>query len=210
MSNVPATPTAPEPTQTPVKEPAKTSPVRMGILLALFALVVGLLAYDFLVAKPRTEKAEKAIDALFAQRNAQGVRKSEDSEINPDYVKPADIQKLLNKKPMWTRSSNEKGNEHLAECYWWGVMPHRNFIWVMYHGSGEHLRFNSQHRDSKPDPAEDYPNSNKANEPASKGSPDATPPTTKEQAPANGDTPDTDKADKPAEEKPAAEKADEK
>ena len=212
MSNAPA----------PAKEPASTSPLRVGILLGVLVLVIGLLGYDFMIAKPATEAANKAVEDLSTSRNAKGFAK--DGKIDPELVKPADVQELLKKKP----SSTKQEKDYLVEYYWWGGMPHRNYISVLYYGSGENLRYNTHYLNQAPH-KDDLPNAVLPESPPAnvKG---GTPPTTGEGGtgtpkndgenegrtpapPGSTDKPSTDKpaedkpaADKPAEEKPAEDK----
>jgi len=210
--NAPATQTA--------KEPAQTSPLRVGILLGVLVLVIALLGYDFMIAGPATKDADAAVEKLSTDRNAKGVVK--DGKINADLVKPADVQALLKKKP----SSTKQEKDYFVEYYWWGGMPHRNFISVLYYGTGDNLRYNTHYLNKSPD-KEDLPGAIVADpEPGPKSN---TPPTTGEgtkkppmpEEPATGkptpekpttDTPEGDKpavdkpADKPAVDKPAADK----
>ncbi len=198
------TPATASPATTPVKAPAQTNPVRAGILVTLLVLALLLLAYDYLLARPATEKADTDVQALFDARNAKGVRKNGD-KIDADLVKPKDVQELLKKKPFWT----DVKPDYLVECYWWGGMPHRNYITVLYYGSGENVRFNTHYKNAKPDPLA-LPNAELPESPPSKSQ---TPPTIsgdgdtggkKKGTPDEGTTPPT--PPKPTEADPAVEK----
>jgi hypothetical protein len=195
MSHAP-TQTAPPPAQAP----AQTSPLRVGILLGVLVLVVALFGYDYLVAKPATEKAYNGIKELSDKRNAEGVAK--EGKIDPKLLKPADVQEFLKKKP----SSTKTGKDYVVEYYWWGGMPHRNYVSVLYYGSGDNLRFNTHYQNANPD-AEDLPNAKLPEGPPTVSN-DA-PPTKDSDAkePPKPETPPTDKleTDKPAVDKPAAE-----
>jgi hypothetical protein len=207
------------PAKETAKEPAQTSPLRIGILLGVLVLVLGLLGYDYLVAGPATVNADKAVEKLSTDRNAKGVVK--DGKIDANLVKPADVQTLLKKKP----SSTKTEKDYFVEYYWWGGMPHRNFISVLYYGTGDNLRYNTHYLNKSPD-KDDLPGAILADpEP---GPPSKTPPTTDEEGPKKTgeesptppapdkaapdkpatDTPSTDKpaVDKPAADKPAEEK----
>jgi len=136
--------TAVPPRTTPAAPP-QTSPVRLVILLALLALVIGAYAYDFMVAKPGVEAAEKKIDAFVESRNRLGVK-------DAALVTAADIQKEIGMKPTWVEKHPEDNYEIEYYC-WWGPVPmlnmRRHFISIVYVG-GEPRHFSSQHRNEKP------------------------------------------------------------
>src|SRR5262245_41184650 len=123
----------------------QTSPIRLVILLALLALVIAAYAYDFLVAKPGVEAAEKKIDAFVESRNRLGVKDS-------SLVTAADIQKEIGMKPTWVEKHDDDNYEVEYYC-WWGPVPglnmRRHFISIVYVG-GHPRRFSSQHRNEKP------------------------------------------------------------
>ncbi|WP_425614060.1 hypothetical protein NA78x_003914 [Anatilimnocola sp. NA78] len=203
MSKASAPSPATSPSTRPVTEPAKTNPVRLGILLGLLAIVLLLLAHHYTMAAPATDEAYIKIEDLFRERNAKGVTGEDGEKIDAKLVKPADIQEVLNKKPWYTDTQKD----HTVECYWWYGMPHRNYITVLYYGSGDKLRFNTHYKNAKP-PAEDLPG---AELPTGANEETAAPPTTtgEEAAPAPApmsDAPAAEGAAKPAEEKPAEEK----
>jgi hypothetical protein len=212
MSNAPTKTAPPTTTTVPEKAPAQTSPLRVGILLGVLVLVVGLMGYDFMIAKPATEQAYKDVEQLSNERNAKGVTK--EGKIDAQLLKPADIQAKLNKKP----SSTKQEKDYYVEYYWWGGMPHRNYISVLYYGTGENLRFNTHYQNAAPNP-EDLPNAKLPEGPptVSNDAPETT--DGKEKGPPLPETPSTDKpadeapssdkpaADKPADDKPAAEKS---
>lgn len=205
MSNAPTKSASAAPSSTPVKAPAQTSPMRMGILLGLLVVVLLMLAHHFAIAAPATQKAYDEIQALFDKRNARGVVSDEsEGKIDAKLVQPKDVQELLGKKP-WSTNTQK---DYTIETYWWYGMPHQNYITVLYYGSGDNLKFNTHYLNLKP-PAEDLPGAVANENPPLKG--DAPPPTTATEGttPAEGTPPGPGTppaADKPAEggtEKPA-------
>ena len=203
MSNAPTKSAPTAPSNTPVKAPAETSPVRMGILLGLLFVVLLMLGHHFLFAAPATDKAYKDIQDLFDKRNARGVVSDESAKIDAKLVQPQDVQQLLGKKP-WSTNTQK---DYTIETYWWYGMQHQNYITILYYGTGNDLRFNTHYLNSKPE-AEDLPGAVANEGPPLKGG--AAPPTTSDSdTPAAPPGPGTDKpateapAEKPAEEKPA-------
>lgn len=209
MSNAPAKSAPTAPSNTPVKAPAETSPLRMGILLGLLFVVLLMLGHHFMFGKPATDKAFDDIQQLFDDRNALGVVSGENSKIDAKLVKPADVQELLGKKP-WSTNTQK---DYTIETYWWYGMPHQNYITILYYGAGDDLRFNTHYKNSKPE-AEDLPGAVANEGPPLKD--DSTPPTTDSDTPAAPPGPGTEKpaaetpAEKPEEEKPEAKPAEEK
>jgi hypothetical protein len=185
----------------PAKEPATTSPLRVGILLGVLVLVIGLLGYDFMIAKPATEKAYNDVMKLSNDTNAKGV--AVEGKINAGLLQPADVQTFLKKKP----SSVKKEKDYLVEYYWWGGMPHRNFISVLYYGSGDNLRFNTHYQNASPN-KEDLPNAILPEGPPTNQKPgrEEGPPTKPADANEEGTPPKPESTDKPSDDKPTADK----
>lgn len=164
MSKASASPAA-HPTSTPVKEPAKTSPARLGILLGLLAIAIVMLAHHKFSAAPATEQAYKDIDKLFSERNSKGVTGGGDAgKIDALLLTPKDIQELIKKTPF----SRDVKPEYTIENFWWYGLPDRNYVSVLYYGSGENLRFHTHYLNAPP-PAEDLPGAE------SKGGPEVKP-----------------------------------
>lgn len=195
MSHAPAKSAQPAPTK---PAPAETSPVRMGILLGLLAVVLLMLGHHFAIAKPATDKAFQEIQDLFDKRNARGVVTdgAEGGAIDAKLLKPQEVQDHIKKQP-W---STETKPDYSVETYWWYGMPHQNYITVLYYGSGDKLRFHTHYLNMHP-PAEDLPGAVEVD--TTPAEPDSTPPTTGESGtPSTGKSPMTDT---PAVETPAAE-----
>jgi hypothetical protein len=220
MSKASASPATSHST-TPVKEPAKTSPLRLGILLGVLVIAIGLLAHHYLVGAPATEAAYISIDKLFSERNSKGVTNGDEgSTIDANLLKPKDIQEHLKKQPFSTTVKPE----YTVENYWWYGLPHKNYIAVLYYGSGDNLRFHTHYLNSPP-PAEDLPGAElkggttdeKSNQAPAAGADGNTGPAPTDAGPAPAaDAPATEAPaadapaeksteEKPAEEKPAAE-----
>ena len=219
MSNAPTKSPAPTAKQTAQPAPAQTNPVRMGILLGILALVVAILIHHYFIAQPATDKAFDEIQALFDKRNARGVvaEGSEGAKIDAKLLQPKDVQEHLKKKPWSTKVMPD----YTVETYWWYGMPHKNYISILYYGSGDKLRFNTHYKNGPP-LAEDLPGAVANEAPPAKGDgPGTAPPTTGETGtpskggppmppPGPGTQPEapTEKPAEanPAEEKPAVEK----
>jgi hypothetical protein len=128
--------------------PAKGSQLRLIILLGLLVVVLGALAYDFLVLKPSWDKAYADIQALVDSRNKQGVK---DAQL----VTSADIQKEIGRAPTWVYNNDEEG--YTVEHYcWWGKVPllsrRRRFIAVVYTGN-QPRHFSSHYQEEPPEEA---------------------------------------------------------
>jgi len=203
---VPPRVAAAPPSSAPAPAPAKTSPVRLVVLLGILALAIGALAYDYQVAGPGCEAAEKKIEKFVDERNKLGVKEG-------SLVTAEDIRKEIGKQP--TKVENDDEHKYTVEYYsWWGVPVlnlRRHYIAVVYTGD-QPRHFSSYHRNSQP-PSEALPIPEKA--PAGEGdkplqSPESATggePAAAEGAPAEakGDTaaPAAAAEAKPAEAKPA-------
>jgi hypothetical protein len=134
----------------PPPAPAKTSPVRLIVLLGILAVAIGALAYDYKVAGPACEAAEKQIETFVDERNKKGVKEG-------SLVTAEDIRKEINKQP--TKVENNDKYKYTVEYYsWWGVPVlnlRRHYIAVVYTGD-EPRHFSSYHRNSPP-PSEALP-----------------------------------------------------
>jgi len=132
----------------PAPPPPSGSPVRLYVLLGLLAIVVGAYGYDFFVAKPSCEAADKKIQEFVDARNKMGV-KDKDGAL----VTSADIQKELGMQPTYVERHDD--DQYTVEYYcWWGKMPmlsrRRHFISVVYVGPNEPRRVSSHHREEPP------------------------------------------------------------
>jgi hypothetical protein len=132
----------------PAAPPSSGSPVRLYVLLGLLAIVVGAYGYDYFVAKPACEAADKKIQEFVDARNKLGV-KDKDGAL----VTSADIQKELGMQPTYVDRHDDE--EYTVEYYcWWGKMPmlsrRRHFISVVYVGPNEPRRVSSHHREEPP------------------------------------------------------------
>ena len=151
--------------------------MRLLVLLGLLVAVIGAYAYDYFVAAPGVEAADKKIQEFVDARNKLGVKEGA-------LVTPADIQKELNMKP--TVVENHDKEQYTIEYYcWWDHIPlinmRRHFISVVYVGP-EPRRFSSHHREKPPAEALpiDYSAIKEAGEKAAKESETSTPSGSKE------------------------------
>jgi len=134
------------PQKSPTAEPPpKASPVRLLVLLGLLVAVIGAYAYDYFVARPGVDAADKKIQEFVDARNKLGVKEGA-------LVTPADIHKELNMQP--TKVEKHDKEQYEIEYYcWWDHVPlinmRRHFISVVYVGP-EPRRFSSHHREFPP------------------------------------------------------------
>jgi hypothetical protein len=137
---------------TPAPAGAKASPVRLVILLAVLALLVGALGYDWFVAKPGVEAADKKLTQEARKNNAIGFDKELTQEerqkrLADSMLDTADVHRILNKSPAQTIS----GNGYQIEIYrWWGYLPlKRHYMSVVYLGQGTNLRYSTHYVNSE-------------------------------------------------------------
>jgi hypothetical protein len=190
----PPAPPAPA-SASPPPAPAKTSPLRLVVLLGILAVAIGALAYDYKVAGPACEAAEKKIEKFVDERNKLGVKEG-------SLVTAEDIRKEIGKQP--TKIEKNEEYKYTVEYYsWWGVPLlnlRRHYIAVVYTGD-EPRHFSSYHRNSPP-PSEALPIPEKA-EPAEGDTPLSAPASSSGGEPAAAEgtpaEPATATGDKPAE-----------
>lgn len=120
------------------------------VLLALLALAIGAYAYDYFVAKPGCDEANKKLHEFVEQHNKKGVQEAA-------LVTMADVQKALGRAPTMVVEQDDKGATLEYYC-WWGNVPllnrRRHFIAVVYVGNKP--RHYSSHYQEEP-PADAYP-----------------------------------------------------
>src|SRR6478672_10681318 len=99
------TPAAPSSTESP---PPKSSGARLIVLLGLLGLVIGAYAYDYGVARPAVDAAEKKVNDFVDASNRLGVK-----EGAP--VTPEDVHKEIGMKPTFVEKhpadQNSQGYE---------------------------------------------------------------------------------------------------
>jgi hypothetical protein len=128
--------------------PAPGSSARLIVLLSLLVLALGALGYDFLVAKPACEAADKKIEQFVEARNKMGVKDS-------SLVSTTDIQKELGMKPTTVKENDEIGYTVEYYCWWgklWPLNMRRHFIAVVYIGN-EPRRYSAHYREDPPEEA---------------------------------------------------------
>ena len=136
---------------------AKTSPLRLMILLSVLVVAGGALVYDWVIAPPRVKAAYDNLNNTILKHNELGVRtvakkegdKAADDKATEEAGKMGgllyskDIQKILGMTP----SKTEKTEFYTVEYYrWWGWIPrNRNYITVLYIGKNPDSRHYSTH-----------------------------------------------------------------
>lgn len=99
--------------------PAKSSPVRLAVLLGLLGIVVIMLLVDLLVFKPAAEKAQVDLQAAAEAKMKQGVTE-ENGDKKQHYFLADDVYKIIGRKPSWERSKDD----HVIQTFaWWGYIP---------------------------------------------------------------------------------------
>src|SRR5437762_1056173 len=88
----------------PVAPPPQGSAARLVVLLGLLGLTIGAYAYDYFVAKPGCDAADKKIQEFVDTRNRMGVK--EGSLVTPD-----DLHKELGMQPTWVDKHADKQYE---------------------------------------------------------------------------------------------------
>lgn len=131
------------------KPAAPASPARLLILLGLLAVVIGVYAYDFLVAKPGVTAAYEKLQAFVDDENKRSVKDS--AALTPDA-----IQKQLGMQPT-SRTVNEKDGYEVEYYRWWGHVPllntRRHYISVVYLGQGTRKHTSHYLNENPPDEA---------------------------------------------------------
>jgi len=143
----------------PAPAGAKASPVRLVVLLAILAILVGALGFDWFVAKPGVEAADRTLKSAAEKNNSVGFTKNvsaaeRDKQLADSLLDSADVQRILNKSPAKT----VKGDGYMIEVYrWWGYVPlSRHYMSVVYLGNEANFRY-STHYVNSPAPAESLP-----------------------------------------------------
>lgn len=137
---------------------AKASPVRLVVLLAILAVMVGAYGFDAFVAQPGAEKAHEKLEAEAMKRNSMGLDlKLSEAErkklLAETILDDKAVRKILNKTPAKVETHNERaGDEYTIEYYqYWGYLPlNRHFISVVYRGKAPSLRYNAHFRNIRP------------------------------------------------------------
>jgi hypothetical protein len=138
---------------------AKASPVRLVVLLAILAILVGALGFDMFVAKPGVEAADRTLKREAEKNNSIGFEKDLSVEERQKRMANSlldrdDVRRILSKSPATTI----KGAGYEIEVYrWWGYLPlKRHYMSVVYLGSGSNLRYSTHYVNSEA-PAESLP-----------------------------------------------------
>jgi hypothetical protein len=129
----------------PASSPASAGSGRLFLLLALLAVAIGALAYDYFSAGPGIEADDKKLEAFVDELNRKGVTDSK-------RITPGEIHKVLGRQPTWV---DEHPDEHYEIEYYckWGLVPmlnmRRHYIAVVYVGD-DPRRYNSHHKNERP------------------------------------------------------------
>jgi hypothetical protein len=142
---------------------AKASPVRLVVLLAVLALMVGALGYDQLVAGPGSVSADKTLKLEAEKNNAEGfsaqlTAEEKQQRVATSLFNPQKVQEILKRKPDAVVTQAERN--YAVEYYrYWGPVPlfnRRHYLAVVYHGKAPNLRYTTHYVNTAP-PAESLP-----------------------------------------------------
>ena len=132
---------------------AKTSPIRLIALLAILGLLVGALGYDQLVAAPAVVAANKRLEEEANKNNAVGFKGSlseteKKEQLANSMLDAQDVRRILKKNP----TSIDRFDGYAVEYYcWWGYIPvPRQYVSVVYYGTGDNLRYSTHYANQKP------------------------------------------------------------
>jgi len=129
----------------PPSPPPQTNSARLILLMILLGLAMAALFYDYRIAGPGVEAAEKKAQEFVDARNRLGVK---DSAL----VTPDEIHKELGMMPTWVEKHPE--DQYEIEYYCWrGPIPvinmMKHYIAIVYIGN-EPRRFSSLHKNERP------------------------------------------------------------
>jgi hypothetical protein len=151
MSINPADVASASPQPTAATAPPPSSGARLIVLLALLGLVIAAYGYDYGVARPAVDAAEKKVNDFVDASNRLGVK--EGSPVTPDA-----IHKELGMQPTFVEKHPDEHYEVEYYC-WWGRVPvlnlRRHYLSLVYIGD-EPRRFSSHHK-NEPPPREALP-----------------------------------------------------
>jgi hypothetical protein len=140
MSHDPSPPAAPAPA-------AKSgSLIRLGILVLLLLVAIGMWYYDYSFAGPRSTQAHDEIQTFVDKKNEEGVSNNKGERV----VRREDIKNLLGFAPTYTKKEKDYDVEYYC---WWGPIPGLNtwkrYITVVYVGP-EPRRYQTHHLNEPP------------------------------------------------------------
>lgn len=190
---------SPPPAATPTSSFAQ---IRMLVMLGLFLLVLIVGVWDYLLAQPAALAANKKLQDYVDAEMKKGVKSAAGDATKPSVITQEVVQAQLQRKP----SSTFEESTYTIETYWYGGMPNRNYLKVIYEGPKDKRRYSSHLHDVSPEPP-DLPMTEaemKANAESAKNSQPLPDPTSKEsgasgKAPAApGEETKAKEADKPA------------
>jgi hypothetical protein len=146
-SNAATSADQPRSSSPPTSSPPTTqsSAVRLIVLLGLLGLAIGALIYDYAVAGPGVDAAEKKLSEFVDTRNRLGVK--EGGQVTPD-----DVHKELGMQPTWVDKHDKEHYEVEYYC-WRGHVPVLNmwkhYISIVYVGDGKR-RISSHYKNEVP------------------------------------------------------------
>lgn len=138
---------------------AKTSPVRLAVLLVILAVAVGALIYDQMIASPAAIAAGNRLTKEAEAHNSTGYDDSltleeKKQRLASGVLGPKDVQRIIGRSPTRVVTANR----HVIEYYrWWGYVPfNRHYVSVIYLGKEPNLRYQTHYTNRAPS-AEELP-----------------------------------------------------
>ncbi len=142
---------------------AKGSPLRLMILLALLAALLGGGYYELYVARPGVDNADKKLLAFaeshiaksIKSRDPKNTKQAADAlDAKEAQLDGTDVREVFSMSPTRT----EEKDDYTVEYYcWWGhLLPYKHYISVLYLGPKDQRHYYA-HYVNQPPPADSLP-----------------------------------------------------
>lgn len=142
---------------------AKGSPLRLMILLALLATLLGGGYYELYVARPGVDNADKKLLAFAESHIAKSIKSRDPKhtkqaadavDAKEAQLDRADVREVFSMSPTRT----EEKDDYTVEYYcWWGhLLPYKHYISVLYLGPKDQRHYYA-HYVNQPPPADSLP-----------------------------------------------------
>ncbi len=134
--------------------------MRLYVLLGVLAIISAITIYDYSVASPATVKANQELETFAVKKIGEGVTREGDKVEVDQFVRSADVQKVLGRAPTVTKTFDNPQGGHVVEYYCyrpWLPVPEisKHYVAVVYWGK-DNPRYMSHHINCVP-PPDAYP-----------------------------------------------------
>lgn len=134
--------------------------MRLYVLLGVLAIISAITIYDYSVASPATVKANQELETFAVKKIGEGVTREGDKVEVDQFVRSADVQKVLGRAPSVTKTFDNPQGGHVVEYYCyrpWLPVPEisKHYVAVVYWGK-DNPRYMSHHINCVP-PPDAYP-----------------------------------------------------